>query len=107
MNDIFKGRVNRRGRVIKNRSVGKANTFSDHVELSINGIDEPFYLCEEKNPMADWDYQILTVWQQPVGFGKLLFGDNAGLIHLEWDFFGAVDIYLHIQPLTSVESEAA
>ena len=72
-------------------------------------LKDVFYLMPEEKKLTRGDYVILTREPSPmppkkfywnnIGEGYLLNGDNAGLMRLEWDFFGAEDIYMSLHPI--------
>jgi len=113
--DIFKGRTDSDGRVRKLRSAGAAyhadGTQTYHVHLKALQKDQFFLLPERK--LAGVDFVILTrgpadnpnkkYFWNTIGEGKILSGNNAGLMRLKWDLFSAEDIYMNLypQPITS------
>ncbi len=113
--DVFKGRENKKGTVLKIRSVGEGyyDDFTDTCELHINGFEKNGYTLEpEKDINADHDYVILfenldSEDLQPVGVGTLLKGKNAGLIKLSWDFYGVSDIYINLSEFSDSCEAAA
>ncbi len=108
--DLFKGRADADGRVRKVRSVGAAyhleGTETYRVHLKTLQKDQFFLLPERK--MARVDFVILTrvpaenpnkkFFWNTVGEGRILSGQNAGLMHLAWDLFSASDIYMNLYP---------
>lgn len=108
--DIFKGVPDGVGKIHKLRSTGYAllaegsKTYIVHLKTL---LDDVFYLCAEQE-MTSADYVIFTreasrtpgrkyFWNR-VGECRVLSGPNAGLMKMEWDLFGADDIYMDLYP---------
>jgi len=111
--DIFKGHLDRKGRVIKMRSLGTTVFNAEAVVglLQINGLPKGcYYLVAENDPMSTHDFTIFYSedgefnTNEPIGVGFLLTDKNAGLIRLEWDIFGVSDMYVNIS--SSLEDDA-
>lgn len=110
--DIFKGIADQSGKVHKMKSVGSATllegckTYTIYLKTFLNDV---FYMLPEQKKMTDADYVILTrepshtpgrkyFWNS-IGEGSLLSGDNSGYMQLNWDMFGAHDIYMNLCPV--------
>lgn len=110
--DIFKGRKNKKGHVLKIRSVGHGyyDDESDYCELQINGLEKNGYILEPATDVnAPYDYVIYyenldSEDLEQVGVGYLLSGRNAGLIHLEWDFYDSSNIYINLSRYKTSET---
>lgn len=102
--DIFKGKRNKKGRVLKIRSIGHGyySEEADFCELQINGLDKEGYtLNPEPNVNAAHDYVIFfenleNEELEQVGVGYLMHGKNSGLIRLEWDFYDSSNLYINL-----------
>jgi hypothetical protein len=102
--DIFKGRKNKKGHVLKIRSIGHGyyDEDADFCELEINGLEKDGYTLEpETDVNSNHDYVIFyenleSEELEKVGVGYLLHGKNAGLIRLEWDFYDSSSIYINL-----------
>ena len=110
--DIFKGVKDSAGKIQKIRSIGAAQllagarTYTIYLKPLLKDV---FYLMPEEKKLTRGDYVILTREPSPmppkkfywnnIGEGYLLTGENAGLMRLEWDFFGAEDIYMSLHPM--------
>lgn len=102
--DVFKGCKRRGGDIIKVRSVGCGyyNRATSAYELQINGFAPNSHIVRpEKDIEANNDYVIYHSSPyarslQQIGVGHLMSGNNAGLVQLEWDFYGSTDIYLDL-----------
>ncbi|MEZ4743988.1 MAG: hypothetical protein R3B45_16330 [Bdellovibrionota bacterium] len=104
--DVFRGSQNKKGQVLKVRSVGLAycDESSQIGEIHINDLPHQlFYIYAEESINHTFDYTIFiqdrsTEELIPVGVGYLLVGDNAGLIRLDWDFYNNSNIYINLTP---------
>jgi hypothetical protein len=113
--DIFKGRTNKKGTVLKLRSIGHGyyDEASEFCELLINGLQKDSYsIMPESDIDADHDYNIFfedldSEDLEKVGVGYLLKKQNSGLIRLEWDFYGVKDIYINLAHYEPSESFGA
>ncbi|MBI3556166.1 MAG: hypothetical protein HY074_07875 [Deltaproteobacteria bacterium] len=118
--DIFKGVEDSDGKIQKIRSIGAAQlmegarTYTVYLKPLLKDV---FYLMPEEKKLTRGDYVILTREPAPVpprkyywnniGEGFILAGANSGLMRLEWDFFGADDIYMSLHPMNRGESTEA
>lgn len=110
--DIFKGRKNKKGRVLKIRSVGHGfyDEDADFCELKINGLEKGGYTLEpETNINANHDYIIYyenldSEDLEQVGVGYLLSGKNAGLVRLDWDFYDSPNVYINLSRYRTYET---
>ena len=54
----------------------------------------------EADPTTEHDFnlyqEVAKGIKEPVGVGSLMTGANSGLIRIEWDLFGAKDIYVDL-----------
>lgn len=118
--DIFKGIEDSTGKVQKIRSVGAAQLMEGARTYTVylkSLLQDVFYLMPEEKRLTRGDYVILTREPSPVpprkyfwnniGEGYVLGGTNAGLMRLDWDLFGALDIYMSLQPMTRGEGTPA
>ena len=110
--EIFKGIKDQYGKIRKKRVLGQAKIFEGaktyHVFIKTL-LGSRFFLLPENRTPEKYEYVILTreLSQDPdkkyywncVGEGKILMGQNADLMKLEWDFFGSDDIYMNLEPL--------
>lgn len=110
--DIFKGIETSDGKVQKLRSVGSAilvegaKTYTVYLKSLLRDV---FYLLPEEKKLTRGDYAILTREPSPVptrkyfwnniGESYLLSGQNAGLMRMSFDLFGAEDIYMNLSPV--------
>jgi len=109
--DIFKGKKDKSGKIIKIRSVGFANALKKETNSSLHLKDlesRVYLLVPEKDPFENHDFFIVFQKEsfknkisndqllEIVGTGTLLTGINSGLIKLEWDLWGNDDIYLSL-----------
>ena len=108
--DIFKGHVDKEGRVKKVHSVGQAcyEETSGFSEIHLDGERMTHIL--EPNPDVNMahDYVIYCEnlekkTRNSVGVGYLLHSPNAGLINLKWDS-GISDIYIDLSLNEAQES---
>lgn len=116
--DIFKGVEIEGGKIQKVRSVGSAQimegskTYTVYLKTLLKDV---FYLLPEQKRMTRGDYVILTrepsqtpgrkyFWNN-VGECYVLDGENAGVMRLAFDLFGAGDIYMNLHPINR-EAEA-
>ena len=116
--EIFKGVKDNSGRIRKKRALGQARLFEGaktyHVFIKTLLGSRFFLLPETRNPQK-YEYVILTrepsqvperkYYWNSVGEGKILMGQNQGLMKLEWDFFGSDDIYMRLEPMELKESQ--
>ncbi len=110
--DIFKGRKNKKGNVLKIRSIGHGyyDEEADFCELQINGLEKDGYTLEPESDInAAHDYVIYyenleNEELEQVGVGYLLHGRNAGLIRLEWDFYDSSNIYINLARYKTCET---
>ena len=114
--DIFKGVEDSTGKVQKIRSLGAAQlmegtrTYTVYLKPLLKDV---FYLMPEEKKLTRGDYVILTREPSPnpprkyywnnIGEGFILSGVNSGLMRLEWDLFGAGDIYMSLSPMNRAE----
>ena len=110
--EIFKGETDSYGKIRKRRTLGQARIFEGaktyHVFIKTL-LGSKFYLLPENRTPHKYEYVILTREPSPtpdkkyywssVGEGKILMGENKGLMQLSWDFFGANDIYMKLEPM--------
>lgn len=115
--DIFKGVTDADGKVQKIRSIGAAQlmegarTYTVYLKPLLKDV---FYLMPEEKKLTRGDYVILTREPSPtpqrkyywnnIGEGFILSGANAGIMRLDWDFFGAEDIYMSLHPINRSEA---
>lgn len=109
--DIFKGVRDDAAKVQKVKSIGHAlinegaSTYTIHLKALLK---DQFFMLPEKTHLDRYDFVILTredsfregrkyFWNN-VGEAKLLEGENRDLLKLNWDLFGADDIYLNTLP---------
>ena len=110
--DIFKGRKNKKGKVLKIRSIGHGyyDEEADYCDLLINGLEKEGYTLEPETDVdASHDYVIYyenldSEELEPVGVDYLLHGRNAGLIRLEWDFYDSSNIYINLARYNASET---
>lgn len=112
--DIFKGKQDQDGKVVKIKSVGSAYLRDGLKTYTVNLktlLGDKFYLLPNSKPEMGADFVILTrepaqnlgrkyFWNN-VGDGRVLDGPNAGIMRLTWDIF-AGDIYMNLHPRTSL-----
>lgn len=112
--DVFKGAIAEDGTVSKVRSVGSAYVREGHQTYTIvlkTFLKDKFYLLPNTKSDFPADYVILTrepsfhakrkfFWNS-VGEGKLLEGQNHGIMKLSWDMLTG-DIYMGLTPLGGV-----
>ena len=105
--DVFKGRQDKDGRIVKVRSVGYGQPILIVYGLHINGFaPDSHVLIPEADVKTDYDYALYhrkphVRGMKQVGVGNLMSGSNAGLIQLEWDIYGNSDIYLDLWGLAA------
>ena len=116
--DIFKGLESSDGKIQKIRSVGAAQlmegakTYNVYLKTLLKDV---FYLLPEQKRLTRGDYVILTrensqtqgrrfYWNN-IGECFLLTGQNAGLMKLSFDLFGADDIYMNLHPMNQDEEK--
>jgi hypothetical protein len=115
--DIFKGVVDSEGKIQKIRSIGAAQlmegarTYTVYLKSLLKDV---FYLMPEEKKLTRGDYVILTREPSPnpprkfywnnIGEGFILSGPNAGIMRLDWDFFGGNDIYMSLHPTNRAEA---
>ena len=110
--DLFKGTKDPQGKILKIKSVGSAyireglRTYTVHLKALLK---DSFYLLPNSRPtITDADFVILTrepsqtsgrkyFWNN-VGEGRVLQGENHGLMELVWDIFSS-DLYMTLEPL--------
>lgn len=111
--EVFKGFSDDFGKIRRVKSIGEATHLdgTHTYQIRIAAIEEvEFFLLPEKHDPSR-DFSILRrkpsadsskkyLWTT-VGEAKLLSGLNSGFLKLEWDFFGADDVYLNLQPKPS------
>lgn len=117
--DVFKGTVNEDGKVEKICSVGHSTLYEGSTTYSVylkTLLKDQFYLLPEQDMSRPFDFVILTrepsnlpgkkyFWNR-VGTAKLLSEQNAGMMRLDFDLFGGVDIYMNFHGSTSRELDA-
>lgn len=110
--EIFKGVKDHGGRIRKSRTLGQARIFEGsktyHVFIK-SLLQSRFFLLPENRHPKRYEYVILTrepsqdadrkYYWSSVGDGRILMGENQGLMQLNWDFFGAADIYMRLDPM--------
>jgi hypothetical protein len=103
--DIFKGVKDKKGRIIKQRSVGHCLFNENNVvsSLQFNGqYRDRFHLEPEEDPNSPHDFLICyhrrqnPKMKESIGVATLLCGVNAGLIQLELDIYGNTDLYINL-----------
>ena len=111
--EIFKGFKDSYGKIRRKRILGQARIFEGaktyHVFIKTL-LGSKFYLLPENRNPQKYEYVILTrepsqtpdkkYYWSSVGEGKILMGENQGLMKLEWDFFGSSDIYMRLEPVS-------
>lgn len=114
--DLFKGVKDLEGKVKKIKTVGSAyireglKTYTVHLKTLLK---DTFYLLpNSKQTMSNADFVILTreVAQNPgkkyfwnnVGEGRVLNGENEGIMELIWDILGP-DLYMTLHPINVSE----
>ncbi len=117
--EIFKGERDNYGKVRRKRTLGQARIFEGaktyHVFIKTL-LRAKFYLLPENRNPQKYEYVILTrepsqtpdkkYYWNSVGEGKILMGQNQGLMKLEWDFFGSDDIYMKLDPMEEKAPES-
>lgn len=117
--DVFKGAVNDDGKVEKICSVGHSTLYEGSTTYSVylkTLLKDQFYLLPEQEMSRPYDFVILTrepsnlpgkkyFWNR-VGTAKLLSDQNAGMMKLDFDLFGGVEIYLNFHGSTTRELDA-
>lgn len=114
--DIFKGVEDSAGKIQKIRSIGAAQlmegarTYTVYLKPLLKDV---FYMMPEEKKLTRGDYVILSREPSPnpprkyywnnIGEGHLLADNNAGLMRLDWDLFGAEDIYMSLHPMNRGE----
>jgi hypothetical protein len=114
--DIFKGVEDSTGKIQKIRSIGAAQlmegarTYTVYLKPLLKDV---FYMMPEEKKLTRGDYVILSREPSPnpprkyywnnIGEGHILSGNNAGLMRLDWDLFGAEDIYMSLCPINRGE----
>ncbi|HLD99191.1 MAG TPA: hypothetical protein VJB59_02965 [Bdellovibrionota bacterium] len=110
--DIFKGMEGDDGRIQKLRSIGSAQlmegakTYTVYLKPLLGSV---FYLLPEEKRLTRGDYVILTrepsmtpgrkyFWNN-IGECFVLGEGNSGIMRLEFDLFGAKDIYMSLHPI--------
>ncbi len=104
--EIFKGEKDEYGKVKKTRALGQARIYkgSDTYHVFIKTLlNIKFFLLPEKKNPQKYEYVILTreishyfdrkYYWNVVGEGRILMGQNEGLMELSWYFFGNKDVY--------------
>ena len=108
--EIFKGFKDTYGKIRKKRTLGQARIFEGaktyHVFIKTL-LGSRFYLLPENRNPHKYEYVILTrepsqtperkYYWNSVGEGRILMGENKGLMQLTWDFFGVNDIYMRLE----------
>lgn len=114
--DIFKGNVTDHGKIEKVCSVGHStlyegsSTYSVYLKMLLK---DSFYLLPEQDVGRPYDFVILTrepsnlpgkkyFWNR-VGTAKLLSDQNSGIMKLDFDLFGSIDLYLSFHESTMKE----
>ena len=118
--EIFKGRRDEQGKIIKVKQVGAAynriglKTYAVHLKPFLK---DPFYLLPNTKRNEDEpEYVILTrepsknvgrkfYWSN-VGDGRILDGVNKGLLQLQLDVLG-VDLFMNLHPANVTELSEA
>lgn len=109
--EIFKGIVGDGGVITRKRTLGQARLFEGsntyHVFIKSLLGERFFLLPENRNPQKH-EYVILTrepslvlekkYYWNSVGEGKILMGQNQGLMKLDWDFFSTDEVYMKLEP---------
>ena len=109
--EIFKGIAGDGGAITRKRTLGQARLFEGsntyHVFIKSLLGERFFLLPENRNPQKH-EYVILTrepslnpekkYYWNSVGEGKILMGQNQGLMQLDWDFFSTDDVYMKLEP---------
>lgn len=107
MLDVFRGRQDKDGQVVKVRSVGYGHPILTTYGLHINGFaPDSHILIPEADMQIDSDYAIYRCslhvrGLRQVGVGYLMNKGNTGLIQLEWNVYGNSDIYLDLSKLAT------
>lgn len=113
--DVFKGTQEESGKIQKLRTMGEAF----HVDgqktfrVTIHTVKEIEYFLLPEKKFLGRDFTILRrepshdakrkfLWTT-VGEGKILTGINSGLMQLNWDLFGANDVFMNLHPKIEVE----
>lgn len=101
--EVFKGFRDKEGKVKRLRAIGVCQFDPDLIIcfLTLNGVRDIQYVMEpEADPTTLYDFNIYREVaeneKEPVGVGYLMTGINAGLVQLEWDFFGTKDVYISL-----------
>lgn len=117
--DIFKGMEDSNGKVQKIRSIGSAHlmegskTYSVYLKTLLKDV---FYLLPEQKRLTRGDYVILTrepsqmlgrkyFWNN-IGECYILTDQNAGLMKLSFDLFGANDLFMNLCPQKATENKS-
>ena len=110
--EIFKGKKDKTGKIIKKRAVGVSRLFGNTrtYHVFIKAISQArYFILPERENYDQYQYVILTreeskvpehkfFWSS-VGDGSVLLGKNTGLVSLNWDFFNSEDIYMNLNPI--------
>jgi len=117
--DIFKGVEAPDGKIQKIRSIGSAQllegtkTYTVYLKTLLKDV---FYLLPEQKRLTRGDYVILTreasqtpgrkyYWNN-IGECFVLTDQNAGLMKLSFDLFGANDIYMSLHPIQREDDDS-
>lgn len=117
--DVFKGFVNDQGKVEKMCSVGHSTLFEGSTTYTIylkTLLKDQFFLLPEQDVNRPFDFVILTrepsnlpgkkyFWNR-VGTARMLSDLNSGLMKLEFDLFGGVELFLSFHGATTKELDA-
>lgn len=110
--DVFKGRIDETGKVIKICTLGQARLLENSETYNIyikSLLSEVFYLRQIKFAKENKEkFTILTReksfdkstdfrWNY-VGNCQSLQGENSSLLKMNWDFFGVDDVYMNLVP---------
>ena len=116
--DVFKGVTDAGGKVEKVCSLGHSTLYEGSTTYSVylrTLLKDLFYLLPEQDVGRPFDFVILTrepsnlpgrkyFWNR-VGTAKLLSDQNAGIMKLEFDLFGNVEIYLNFHDAVVKEQD--
>ena len=117
--DVFKGSTNADGKLEKICSVGHSTLYEGSSTYSVylkTLLKDLFYLLPEQDVGRPYDFVILTrepsslpgkkyFWNR-VGTAKFMTDQNAGIMKLEFDLFGAVELYLNFHDAVVKEQES-
>ncbi len=117
--DVFKGTTGIDGKVEKVCSLGHSTLYEGSTTYSVylrTLLKDLFYLLPEQDVARPFDFVILTrepsnlpgrkyFWNR-VGTARHLGNQNAGIMKLDFDLFGGVDVYLNFHDAVVKEQES-